>query len=80
MTFASLLIFTLVALPILCGTAIAIFAILKGSSALSSKNLSTDETRILQEIHQGLARMEKRIEALETIVIEKEPERETTEL
>lgn len=35
----------------------------------------TDEARVIQEIHQGLARMEERLEALETIIMEREEDR-----
>ncbi len=77
---AFLIFIVTIGIPMLCGTVIALVAILKGSSVLSSKNLSNEETRILQEIHQGLVKMEKRIDALETIVIEKDKARETTEL
>jgi phage shock protein B len=31
---------------------------------------ASDDTRVIQEIHRGLRRMEQRIEALETIVID----------
>jgi phage shock protein B len=34
--------------------------------------LDADETRLMQEIHQGLSRMEERVEALETILIDRE--------
>lgn len=33
--------------------------------------LSDEETKIMQEIHQSLIKMEKRVEALETIIINK---------
>ncbi len=33
-----------------------------------------EETQLIQEIHQGLQRMEERIEALETILLEPEHE------
>lgn len=32
----------------------------------------TEETKIIQELNQGLTRMEQRIEALETILLEKD--------
>jgi phage shock protein B len=32
---------------------------------------SGDEARVIQEIHDGLVRMEKRIEAVETIVLDR---------
>ncbi|WP_309400876.1 hypothetical protein [Cerasicoccus maritimus] len=78
MPYNAILIFIIIGIPVLCGTVIAITAIVKGSNARNSKNLSAEETKILQEIHQGLERMEKRIEALETIVIDKEKQREPT--
>ena len=39
-----------------------------------------DETRIIQEIHQGLSRMDERVEALETILIERSRDRETADM
>lgn len=38
-----------------------------------------EETRIIQEIHRGLAGMEERIANLETIILEKEREKGATE-
>ena len=42
-----------------------------GSMQRGSK-LATDETRLMQEIYQGLSRMEERVEALETILLDRE--------
>ena len=42
-----------------------------GSMQRGSKP-DTDETRLMQEIHQGLSRMEERVEALETILLDRE--------
>ena len=49
---------------IICGTLIS----------LRKKRPAQDpeETKIMQEIHHGLSRMEKRIEALETILFDHE--------
>ncbi len=41
------------------------------------KESDADEARVIQEIHQGLARMEERLEALETIIMEREEDRST---
>lgn len=43
-------------------------------SGISSKDRKTqgDEARLIQEIYQGLAHMEERVEALETIILNKE--------
>ena len=38
----------------------------------TGEQLSTDETRMIQELHQGSFRMEERIEALETIILDYE--------
>ena len=40
----------------------------------------TDETQLIQEIHQGLSRMEERVEALETILLEREREKKRKEV
>jgi len=36
------------------------------------EQLNADETKLIQEIHQGLSRMEERVEALETILVDLE--------
>jgi phage shock protein B len=46
--------------------------ILTGHSTRSFREQSDEEARTIQEIHQGLGRMEKRIEALETIMLDPE--------
>lgn len=38
----------------------------------TGEQLNTDETRLVQELHYGFTRMEKRIEALETIILDYE--------
>jgi phage shock protein B len=37
--------------------------------------LAAEETRIIQEIHQGLKKMEERIETLETILLDHGPDK-----
>ena len=48
--------------------------------ATCDEEFSTDETKLLQEIHQGLSKLEQRIDALETIVISKERNQKHSEL
>lgn len=43
---------------------------------LRGSQLTEDETRLIQELHQGLARMEERVEALETILMDREAKKE----
>lgn len=39
--------------------------------ARGGNGLNEEETRIMQDLHQSLSKMEKRVEALETIIINK---------
>ena len=45
-----------------------VFAVRRGSK---QQNISTEETRMLQEMFMGLKRMEDRVDALETILMDK---------
>jgi len=67
-----LAVFMVFAIPlaaIIGGIFIVALKVLKGSS--SGKEMSADETRLIQEIYNGLTRMEDRIEALETILLDR---------
>jgi phage shock protein B len=44
--------------------------IVKGDATEKNERLKAEETRLIQELHQGLSRMEKRVEALETILLD----------
>ncbi len=68
---------------IVFGSIVAMFAIIfgyillgktikSGGSFSQSEQLNADETRLIQEIHQGLSRMEDRVNALETILLDRE--------
>ncbi len=68
---------------IVFGSIVAIFAIIfgfvllqgktkRGGSIRQSEQLNAEETRLIQEIHQGLSRMDERVEALETILFDRE--------
>ena len=41
-----------------------------GSGSKKMRAESTEETRMIQEIHHGLNRMEDRVEALETLIMD----------
>jgi len=45
--------------------------ILKGGNGAKATERSAEEARIIQDVYHGLEKMEKRIEALETILLEK---------
>jgi phage shock protein B len=46
--------------------------ILKGGLSRKGQRVQSEEARMIQEIYQGLSRMEARVEALETIILERE--------
>ena len=53
------------------GAAVAIVRMIKGPRGQAGQ-ASEEDTRLMQEINQGLMRMEQRVEALETILLERE--------
>jgi hypothetical protein len=56
-------------LAIVGGTILMGIKIKKGGLSPRDQRSQTEETRMIQEIYQGLERMENRIEALETIIL-----------
>ena len=63
--------FILLVLILLGGLAMGIFKMItnkRGRSPRSEEEL--EETRLMQELHKKMMRMEERIEALETILLE----------
>ena len=64
--FGSILTFA----AIVCGTVLAVFKMRRAGFTRGDRQQQTDEAKIIQEIYQGLNRMEERIEALETILME----------
>ncbi len=71
-TLALLLIFGIPLAAIVGGVLIKALKILKGISPGQSKHFSTEETKLMQEMYQGLTHMEKRVEALETLLLDRE--------
>lgn len=68
-----LIVFIVVGLPILSMTLIKLARIIKGepgSSKSGKGGVSQDETELIQDIHRTLTRLEKRIDSLETIVLD----------
>ncbi len=51
---------------------LAALLILKGGSRRSDRELHAEETRLIQDIHHGLIKMEERVEALETLLLERD--------
>lgn len=57
---------------LLAGLLIICWTIVKLVGKGNNRGGSAEEARIIQEIHQGLVRMEQRVEALETLLLERE--------
>ena len=71
-TLAVLLIFGTGFVAVTGGLALAALKIFKGSPRRHSQQPDIDETKLIQELYQGLSRMEERIEALETLVLDQD--------
>ena len=62
---------TILALAVIGGTILMGIKIIKGGFSRQSQQSQAEEARMIQEIYQGLSRMEERVEALETIILER---------
>ncbi len=67
-TFGSIII----ALAISPVTILFAIKMLKGSVSGKNRGLADEEAKMIQEIYHGLTKMEARVEALETLLLEKE--------
>ncbi|WP_163337212.1 phage-shock protein [Desulfopila sp. IMCC35008] len=70
--FGSILTFA----ALICGTILALAKMRQSGLSKGTKNSRTDEAKIIQEIYQGLSKMEQRIEALETILMDSQDKKE----
>ena len=69
---------TLLLLPFLLVVAL-FFKALRKSAAGAQPRWDSEETRLVQQIHEDLLRMEKRVEALETLIMDRARENEKEE-
>jgi len=69
---AIVMVFGIPLAAIIGGFLIAALKILKGGSTERDRQARDRETRLIQEIHHGLSRMEERVEALETLLLDRE--------
>ena len=68
---AVIMVFGIPMLAILGWIFLSALAILKGKSKSGNPEMDADEARAMQEIHQGLTKLESRVESLETLLLEK---------
>ena len=62
---------TVLCLAIIGSTILMAIKILKGGVTRKGRQNQADEAKIIQEIYQGLSKMEQRVEALETIILDR---------
>lgn len=60
------------ALAIVGSTILMAIKILKGGLSRKGQRFQAEEARMIQEMYRGLSRMEERVEALETIILDRE--------
>ena len=60
------------ALAIVGSTILMAIRIIKGGLSREGRDGQTEEARMIQQIYQSLSRMEERVDALETILLEQE--------
>ena len=63
---------SILALAIIGSTILMAIKILKGGLSRKGQKIQADEAEVIQQIYQGLSRMEERVEALETIILDRE--------
>ncbi len=81
-TVPSLTILMIFAIPlaaVIGGIFLAALKILKGDGTGRGGQSDLEETRLIQELHRGLRRMEERVDALETLLMEKPTHRKSHE-
>lgn len=59
-----------IALTVIGGTILMGIKLRQGGVSAKDRKYEADEARMIQEIYQGLSRMEERVEALETILLD----------
>ncbi len=74
-SLAVLMLFSIPMVAVIGGLGIEALKIIKGTPK-KGKEVSTDETEMMQELFRTASRMEKRIEALETLLLDRARDQE----
>ena len=69
----------LIVFVFISGTILIAIKLIKGGASSKGQKANADEAKMIQEIYQGMARMEERVESLETILMERERARKERE-
>ncbi len=65
------ILFIVVGIPVISGSLLSYHKERNKINSTRGNDLDKEETEMLNDLHKGLERMDKRIEALETILMEK---------
>ena len=60
----------LIPLAIIIGGVVIVMKLIGGSRSGSDRRQQAEETRMIQDMHRSLSRMEERVEAMETILVD----------
>ncbi|MGQ4808030.1 hypothetical protein NKDENANG_01397 [Candidatus Entotheonellaceae bacterium PAL068K] len=71
-TLAVLLIFGTPFVAVVGVIVLKVLKVVTGSPSRGGQQMQAEETRLMQQLYQGLSRMEDRIEALETLLLERD--------
>jgi phage shock protein B len=63
-------------LATICGTILVAMKLRHGSLSVKSREAQAEEAATIQEIYQGLSQMEKRVESLETLLMERQAKKD----
>jgi phage shock protein B len=63
----------LLAVATVCGTILLAMKMRQGGLTPRGREARAEETRLIQDIHRGLARLETRVDSLETLLMERQP-------
>ncbi|MEJ2723695.1 MAG: phage-shock protein [Deltaproteobacteria bacterium] len=63
---------SVLALAIIGSTLLMAIKIIKGGVSRKKQRLQSNEAKMIQEIYKGLSQMEERVEALETLILDRE--------
>jgi len=71
-TLAVLLIFGTPFVAVVGGIVIKALKVVTGSPARGNAHLQAEEAELMQKLYQGMSRLENRVEALETLLLERD--------
>ena len=63
---------SVLALAVIGSTILMGIKMIKGGVSKKNRTVQADEARMIQEIYKGLSRAEERVEALETLILDRD--------